>query len=79
MGPFSKDLRSFRAVYELPLEAAMALYIRHSTAMTLDAPMEYRATKPYTGIVIFAKGKLPIHGEGVGGPALPLSLPADLR
>jgi hypothetical protein len=74
-GAFSKDMRSFRAVYELPLEAAMALYIRHSTAMTLDAPMEYRATKPYTGIVIFAKGKLPIHGEGVEDRLSPCLFP----
>lgn len=72
---FSRDFRSFTAVYELPLESAMELYIRHSTAMTLDAPLEYRATKPYTGIVIFAKGKLPVHGEGVEDSLSPCLFP----
>lgn len=72
---FSRDFRSFTAVYELPLESAMELYIRHSTVMALDAPLEYRATRPYTGIVIFAKGKLPIHGEGVEDGLSPCLFP----
>lgn len=72
---FSKDFRSFRAVYELPLEAAMSLYIRHTTPVKAEAPLEYRATRPYSGIVIFAKGKLPIHGEGVEDRLSPCLFP----
>jgi len=60
---FSGDFHYFTAVYELPLTAVMALFIRHSSALQLEAPLEYRASRPYTGIIIIAQGRLPVHGE----------------
>ncbi len=60
---FSNDFHYFTADYELPLTAIMDLFVRHSAAMPLEAPLEYRAARPYTGIIIIAQGKLPVHGE----------------
>ncbi len=60
---FSRDLATFRATYELPLLAAARLYVRHSSPTPLSSAMSFRPTKPYTGIVIYAKGPLPLHGE----------------
>jgi hypothetical protein len=60
---FSKNLRLFHADYSLPLEAVAALFIHHRTALLPDAPLEYRPTRDFTGIVIYAQGPLPVHGE----------------
>lgn len=72
---FSRDLKTFRAVYELPLLAAASLYVRHSSPTPLRASMDFRPTKAYTGIVIYAKGSLPLRGESGEAEARPCFFP----
>ena len=72
---FSRDLKTFRAVYELPLLAAASLYVRHSSPTALRASMDFRPTKAYTGIVIYAKGELPLRGESGEAEARPCFFP----
>ena len=72
---FSKDFTTFSAVYELPLTDIASLYVRHSRPYELYAPLEYVPARPYTGIVIYAKGELPVHGEHVQARALPCLFP----
>jgi len=72
---FSKDLRYFIASYEFPMLAASGLYLRHSKPILLKAPLAFQASKPYTGIVIYAKGSLPVHGEGKEGRLEPCLYP----
>jgi hypothetical protein len=59
----SHDLLSYVSVWELPLGAAAALYVRGTTATPLPRPLSWVATRAYTGIVIYADRDLPVHGE----------------
>lgn len=72
---FSRDMRSFVARYELPLGAVTALFVRHRTPSPPEAPLEWRATRAFTGIVIYAAAGLHVHGERVTDLARPCLFP----
>jgi hypothetical protein len=71
----SKDMRKFKASYGIGLEAVMALFLSGARPTPIRAPLESRPTRDYSGIVIYAKGRLPVHGEGVDGKAAPCLFP----
>jgi hypothetical protein len=60
---FSDDMATFSAEYAFPLEALAAPLVRHSRASEPVVLLGYRPTRPFTGILIFAEGELPVHGE----------------
>jgi hypothetical protein len=60
---FSADFRSFTCEYSVSLLGILALLVRHSRAGAQSAVLDYRPTKGYSGIVIYASGPLPVHGE----------------
>jgi hypothetical protein len=72
---FSQDFRSFTAVYELPLTDISSLYVRHTSPYDLPAPLDYVPARAYTGIIIYAKGMLPVHGEHVLAEVRPCLFP----
>ena len=72
---FTPDFRLFSAVYELPLTNIASLYVRHSSPYSLPAPLDYVPSRPYSGIVIYAKGSLPVYGEHVEAAAVPCLFP----
>jgi len=72
---FSPDFRHFSAVYELPLTNIASLYVRHSRPYELAAPLDYVPARSYSGIVIYAKGELPVRGEHVQARAVPCLFP----
>jgi hypothetical protein len=59
----SRDLSTYLSVWELPLGAATALYVGRGPASPLPFLLQYRPSKAFTGIVIFADEPLPVHGE----------------
>ena len=72
---FSRDMRSFVARYELPLYAVAGIFVRHRTPVSPEAPLEWRATRAYTGVVIYADSGLAVHGERVTDLARPCLFP----
>jgi hypothetical protein len=72
---FSKDMRKFSATYALGLEALSSLFLTGARPTPIRAPLEERPMRDYTGIVIYAKGLLPVHGEGTEGVAAPCLFP----
>jgi len=72
---FSKDLRFFLATYTLRLDAVASLFLSGASPSPIRAPLEARPTRAYSGIVIYAKGSLPVHGESVEGVAAPCLFP----
>ena len=72
---FSKDMRKFSATYVLSLDALASLFLSGAEPSPIRAPLERRPTRDYTGIVIYAKGPLKVHGEGVEGRAAPCLFP----
>ncbi len=71
----SKDMRSFLATYTLGLDQVASLFLSGSPPTPMRAPLESRPTRVYTGIVIYAKGSLPVHGEAVEDQARPCLFP----
>jgi hypothetical protein len=72
---FTKDMRSFVASYDLPLGSVASLFVRHRSATPPSVPLEYRASRPYTGIVIYAELALPVHGERTSDSLRPCLFP----
>ena len=72
---FSKDLRKFIASYSLRIDAIAALFLSGASPSPIRAPLDSRPARAYSGIVIYAKGSLPIHGEAVEGRAAPCLFP----
>jgi hypothetical protein len=72
---FSKDLRRYLAAYALRLDAVAALFLTGASPSPIREPLESRPTRDYSGIVIYAKGSLPVHGEAVEGEAKPCLFP----
>ena len=72
---FSKDMRKFLMAYSLDLDAVASLFLAGSSPSPIRAPLESRPTRDYSGIVIYAKGSLPVHGESVEGSARPCLFP----
>jgi hypothetical protein len=72
---FSKDMRFFRATYALGLESLSSLFLNGGRPTPVRAPLEEKNGRAYSGIVIYAKGSLPVHGEGVEDKAKPCLFP----
>jgi hypothetical protein len=71
----SKDMRRFISTYSLRLDAVASLFLTGASPSSIRAPLETLPTRDYTGIVIYAKGSLPVHGEDVEGEARPCLFP----
>jgi hypothetical protein len=71
----TKDLRGYRADYELSLDTVAGLYTSGSHPAPMAAPIDAVPTRDYSGIIIYAKGELPVHGEGLRARAVPCLFP----
>jgi hypothetical protein len=72
---FSKDMRRFGSTYTLRLDEVASLFLSGAAPSPIRSPLETRPTRDYTGIVIYAKGSLPVHGEEVEDEAQPCLFP----
>jgi hypothetical protein len=71
----SKDMRKYRASYAIGLEAISAPFLSGARPTPIRPPIDARPVRDYSGIVVYAKGKLPVHGEGIEGKAAPSLFP----
>ena len=72
---FSMDMRKFLSTFSLHLDTVASLFLNGTSPSPIRAPIESRPTRAYSGIVIYAKGSLPVHGENVEGEARPCLFP----
>jgi hypothetical protein len=72
---FSRDMRKFTKTYALSLDAVASLFLTGAEPSPIRAPLELMPTRDYTGIVIYAKGRLPVRGEEIDGKAAPCLFP----
>jgi hypothetical protein len=72
---FSKDMRFFHSTYVLSLESLASLFLSGGRPTPVRPPLDEKAGRTYSGIVIYAKGGLPVHGEGVEDKARPCLFP----
>lgn len=62
---FSRDLSTLSLNHTVSVALVGSLFIKHSKPRSPDVPLETVATRPWTGIVIDARGALPVRGEYV--------------
>lgn len=72
---FSKDLVSLNTTNTLQVNEIGEILLRHNVAYTPDKPIEYVASRPYSGIIIDARGAYPIHGEYIDSEVYPCFFP----
>ncbi|GAB1432390.1 hypothetical protein MASR2M29_10150 [Spirochaetota bacterium] len=60
---FSRDLVSLNSTYEWRIAELVSLYVKHSVAIEPVIPDYHVPSRAYSGIIIYAKGKLPVRGE----------------
>lgn len=62
---FSKDLNFLNTTNKTNLTDLSRLLVRHDYAYTPQKPIEIVASRPFSGIIIDARGEFPVHGEYV--------------
>ena len=72
---FSPDLKRASMTSTVPLSRIGSLFIRHAKTWEPKPPLDTAYTRPFTGIIIDARGKLPVHGEYVTDQVKPCLLP----
>jgi hypothetical protein len=73
---YSRDLRRLILGYTYRLhEILAAYYVRHRVPREIPRYLAWLPARDYTGIVIYAKGALPVHGEGRSGLLAPCLFP----
>lgn len=72
---FSQDLKQVSMTSTVPLSRIGSLFIRHTKTWEPKPPLDTTFTRPFTGIIIDARGKFPVHGEYVNDQVKPCLLP----
>ena len=70
--PNGKDLLTSHSI---KLQELGALFVKHHTPYTLKAPIESIASRSYSGIIIDARGTLPVQGEFTSSEVEPCLFP----
>ena len=74
-GVFDTTGSTLRVDHLMSLTNIGALFIRHKAPYVPPAPVEYAPTRAYTGILIDARGTLPVQGEYTSAKAEPCLFP----
>jgi outer membrane protein OmpA-like peptidoglycan-associated protein len=74
-GVFDPTGATLRVDHKMSLTSIAALFVKHRAAYSPSAPVEYVSTRGYTGILIDARGALPVQGEYVSAKASPCLFP----
>jgi outer membrane protein OmpA-like peptidoglycan-associated protein len=74
-GVFAGGGTSLRTTHEISLFNIGSLLIRHHAPYRSAKPIEQISSRAYTGIIIDARGKLPVHGEFIEDSVSPCFFP----
>lgn len=72
---FSQDLIHISMSHSISLFQIGSLFVRHSVAYTPKAPLTTVPSRPFTGIIIDARGLLKVHGEYTDATLTPCLFP----
>jgi hypothetical protein len=72
---FTRDMSGFAASYEIPLDAIGSMLVQHAAPAAFPAAPDWAPSRRFSGIVIYAKGELPVHGEARSGRLMPCLFP----
>ena len=74
-GIYSQSSLQLTLNHTLDLQNIGRLLIKHNNPYTPDIPVEQTASRPYTGIIIDARGTMPVQGEFVSAEVEPCFFP----
>lgn len=74
-GILSSDMQSMMINHRFSLKDISALLVKHNAPYTPNIPIEIVSSRPYSGIVIDARGILSVQGEFVTSEAYPCLFP----
>ena len=72
---FTNDASRLNTTNTLNIDGIGKFLIKHKIAYLPEAPIETVPSRPYTGIIIDARGKLPVHGEYIKDKTSPCFYP----
>lgn len=72
---FSKDIKFLNTTNSLNINNIGKLLVNHKRPYNTEKPIEYVASRPYSGIIIDARGSYPVHGEYVKSDVYPCLFP----
>lgn len=72
---FSEDLNNAVIKISTPIHEIAKLFVKHKTAYEPSTPPSTSISKRYTGILIDARGNLPVHGEYISEKLQPCLFP----
>ncbi len=72
---FAQDLLTLKTENTTNINNLGSLLVRHKTAYSTATPIDMIASRPYTGIIIDARGSYPVHGEYVSSNIYPCFFP----
>lgn len=73
---YSAEFKALNLSYRIPLFPSIAeVFIEHRRGYTLPPTLFYVPSAPYTGILIYAREELPVHGENRTSPIVPALFP----
>jgi len=72
---FSKDIKYLNTTNTLNINEIGKLLVNHKSSYNPEKPIEYAASRPYSGIIIDARGAYPVHGEYVKSEVYPCLFP----
>lgn len=72
----SKDMTSFKLKYRYKMYPdIISLFVEHTYNYNLDRLLHYEPTNDFSGLVIYARGEYPVHGEDVESSLVPSLFP----
>lgn len=72
---FTGDMKVLHSTNTVNIKDLSKLLIKHNYAYNPEKPIEYVASRQYTGIIIDARGAYPVHGEYVSSQVYPCIFP----
>jgi len=72
---FTSNAKYLHTTNTLNINVANKVLVRHKYAANPEKPIEISASRPYSGIIIDARGAVPVHGEYVDSQVYPCFFP----
>jgi len=72
---FSQDIKYLKTTNSLNINDIGKLLVNHKRSYNPEKPIEYAASRAYSGIIIDARGSYPVHGEYVESEIYPCLFP----
>lgn len=72
---FASDGINLRTSHSITIQDLGSIMVRHRVPYEIEEPLEHISTRGYSGIIIDARGNLPIHGEFSSAPVDPCLFP----